>query len=97
LLLFVLSHFTTPSHPFYYSISQISAIPLFLDKLSGVGAVPSSLLLKEDIIRIPVELINNNIPIGILQNSKKQYISATKKLFLQILKEELSLLNRTTL
>jgi DNA-binding transcriptional LysR family regulator len=84
-------------NPFYYSISQISAIPLFLDKLSGVGAVPSSLPLKEDIIRIPVELINNNIPIGILQNSKNQYISATKKLFLQILKEELSLLNRTTL
>ena len=84
-------------NPFYYSISQISAIPLFLDKLSGVGAVPSSLPLKEDIIRIPVELINNNIPIGILQNSRNQYISSTKKLFLQILKEELSLLNRTTL
>ncbi|MFA9467021.1 MAG: LysR substrate-binding domain-containing protein [Velocimicrobium sp.] len=78
------------SKPFCYSISQISSIPLFAEKLSAVGVIISSLQVSRNYIRLPVDIANPFIPIGILQKSKNQYVSSTKKLFLEILKEEMT-------
>lgn len=80
-----------PNRPFCYSISQISSIPLFVEKLSGIGVVISSLQLSENFVKIPINIINPYIQIGILQQVKNHYISSTKKLFLEILKEEILL------
>lgn len=76
--------------PFFYSISQISSIPPFVQKIPSVGVVLSSLPLPAEVVTIPVHMTNPYIPIGLLQNSKKEYMSSTKKIFMQLLKEELS-------
>ncbi|MDT8715420.1 LysR family transcriptional regulator [Clostridium sp. 19966] len=79
--------------PFCYSISQISAIPHFAEKLSGIGVIISSVELPKNFIQLPFNIANPYIPIGILQKSKNQYLSSTRKLFLEILREELAIKN----
>lgn len=78
-----------PTRPFCYSISQISSIPLFVEKLLGIGVVISSLKLSENFVKIPIKIGKPYIQIGILKEGKNNYMSSTKKLFLQILKEEI--------
>lgn len=80
-----------PNRPFCYFISQISSIPSFVEKLSGIGVIISSLQLAKNFVKIPVNIVNPYIEIGILQQAKNHYMSSTKKLFLQILKEEILL------
>lgn len=80
-----------PNRPFCYSISQISSIPSFAEKLSGVGVIISSLQISENFVKIPVNIVNPYIEIGILHKVKNNYISSTKKLFLEILKKEILL------
>ncbi|MGF9909096.1 LysR family transcriptional regulator [Brevibacillus porteri] len=75
--------------PFYYSVSQISSIPSFVQEIPSVGVVPTSLLLSSDVVTLQVEMSDPYIPIGLLQKSSIENISSTKKLFLQYLKEEL--------
>ncbi|TXK81448.1 LysR family transcriptional regulator [Paenibacillus sp. N3.4] len=75
--------------PFFYSVSQISAIPSFVQNIPSVGVVLASLPLSAEVVRIPIPMTNPYIPIGLLQNSKKEYLSSTKNIFLQLLKDEL--------
>lgn len=79
------------SRPLCYSISRISSIPSLVQTLSGIGVVVSSLQLAENFVEIPVAINNPYIPIGILQKPKNHYISYTRKLFLEILREEIQL------
>ncbi|MET3210278.1 UNVERIFIED_CONTAM: DNA-binding transcriptional LysR family regulator [Paenibacillus sp. PvR008] len=80
------SHF--PSMPFLYTVSQISSIPSFVKVISSVGVVLSSLPLPDDLVTVPLQLTDPNIPIGILQNNHhQQYMSSARKLFMQLVKE----------
>lgn len=76
------------SKPFFYTVSQISSIVPFVQKIPSVGVVLSSLALSADVVTIQVHMTNPYIPIGLLQRSKKEYDSSTKKVFLQLLNEE---------
>ncbi|OOM78293.1 LysR family transcriptional regulator [Clostridium sp. BL-8] len=80
-----------PKKPFCYSVSQISSIPSFVEKLSGIGVVISSLQLSGKFVRLPISIGDPYIQIGILKQVKNHYMSSTKKLFLEILKEEILL------
>ncbi|WP_025717518.1 LysR family transcriptional regulator [Paenibacillus sp. 1-18] len=80
-----------PSMPFLYTISQISSIPSFVKTISSVGVVLSSLPLPNELVTIPLQLKDPNIPIGILQNNQdQQYMSSARKLFMQLVKEQWS-------
>ncbi|WP_226000807.1 LysR family transcriptional regulator [Paenibacillus sp. BJ-4] len=80
-----------PSMPFLYTISQISSIPSFVKTISSVGVVLSSLPLPNELVTIPLQLKDPNIPIGILQNNQdQQYMSSSRKLFMQLIKEQWS-------
>ncbi|WP_282936852.1 LysR family transcriptional regulator [Paenibacillus sp. RC67] len=76
--------------PFLYSVSQLSAIPSFVQQIPSVGAVLSSLRLPPDVVPLQVSMKDPLIQVGILQNHKKEYHSSTGSLFLQCLKEELT-------
>ncbi|WP_028548011.1 LysR family transcriptional regulator [Paenibacillus sp. UNC451MF] len=75
--------------PFLYSVSQISAIPSFVQQIPSVGAVLFSLPLPPDVVPLQVSMKDPLIPVGILQNNKTEYRSSTASLFLQCLKEKL--------
>ncbi|BBH23613.1 HTH-type transcriptional regulator YtlI [Paenibacillus baekrokdamisoli] len=75
-----------PSKPFFYTVSQISSIPSFVQNIPSVGVVLSSLPLSVGVVTIPLPMLNSYIPIGLLQRSKKEYVSSTKKIFMQLLR-----------
>ncbi|MDF2681099.1 MAG: transcriptional regulator [Brevibacillus sp.] len=80
-----------PNMPFSHTVSQLSAIPSFILAIPAVGAVLSSTPLPPETIPIPIPLAQPSIPIGILQNlHQMEYVSTTKRLFIQLVKEELS-------
>jgi DNA-binding transcriptional LysR family regulator len=77
-----------PSMPFFYTVSQISSIPTFVKTIPSVGVVLSSMPLREELVTVPLQLIDPNIPIGLLQNNHhQQYMSSARKLFIQLVKE----------
>ncbi|KJD44625.1 LysR family transcriptional regulator [Paenibacillus terrae] len=77
-----------PSMPFFYTVSQISSIPSFVKTIPSVGVVLSSLPLPDDLVTLPLQLTDPNIPIGLLQsNQHQQYMSSARKLFMQLVKE----------
>lgn len=75
--------------PFHYSVSQLSSIPVFAKQIEAVGVIVSSIPLPDDFREIDIELENPFIPIGILENIKNEYVSSSKRLFLQLLREHL--------
>ncbi|MGW8956423.1 LysR family transcriptional regulator [Paenibacillus sp. NPDC055715] len=77
-----------PSMPFFYTVSQISSIPSFVKTIPSVGVVLSSLPLPDDLVTLPLQLTDPNIPMGLLQNNQhQQYMSSARKLFMQLVKE----------
>lgn len=76
-------------NPFLYTVSQISAIPGFVRKLSTVGVVLDSTPLPSEVVKIDVELDDSSIPIGLLQLRKDEYISTVRDLLVQFVKEEI--------
>ncbi|MGG1617935.1 LysR family transcriptional regulator [Paenibacillus sp. NRS-1782] len=77
-----------PSMPFFYTVSQISSIPSFVKTIPSVGVVLSSFPLPDDLVTLPLQLADPNIPIGLLQsNQHQQYMSSARKLFMQLVKE----------
>ncbi|ADO55762.1 LysR family transcriptional regulator [Paenibacillus polymyxa] len=78
-----------PSMPFFYSVSQISSIPSFVNTIPSVGVVLSSMPLQKDLVTIPLQLTDPNIPIGLLQNNQQpQYLTSARRLFMQLVKEQ---------
>ncbi|WP_438497545.1 LysR family transcriptional regulator [Paenibacillus sp. IHBB 3054] len=78
--------------PFLYTVSQISAIAGFVQQIpSSIGAVLDSTPLPPNVVRIQVELKDSAIPVGLLQARNDEYISSSKKLLMQYIKEELEL------
>ncbi|MGD8188502.1 LysR family transcriptional regulator [Brevibacillus ginsengisoli] len=75
--------------PFCYSVSQISSIPPFVQKIPSVGVIPSSLPLTSDFVTLEVKMTEPYFPIGLLQHRHQAYISSAKNLFCECLKEEL--------
>lgn len=78
------------SKPFYYTVSQISSIPSFVRSFPSVGVVLSSVALPSGIVATPILLKNPFISIGILQSKRKKYATSSQKLFMQLIKEQLS-------
>ncbi|AJE50222.1 LysR family transcriptional regulator [Paenibacillus polymyxa] len=77
-----------PSMPFFYTVSQISSIPSFVSTIPSVGVVLSSMPLPEELVTIPFQLTDPNIPIGLLQNNQQsQYLTSARKLFMELVKE----------
>ena len=76
-----------PAQQFMYTVGQISAIPAYVQSSPSIGVVLSSTQLSQDIVSIPFSMTNPNITIGLLQNSKQDYISTTQRLFMQLLIE----------
>ncbi|MGO4695279.1 LysR family transcriptional regulator [Paenibacillus sp. 2TAB26] len=81
------SHYTET--PFLYTVSQISAIPGFVQRIPSVGAVLDSTVLPTNVVKIHVELKDSSIPVGLLQLRNTEYNSSSKNLFMQYVKEEL--------
>lgn len=76
--------------PSLITISQISAIPLFIRHTSSIGVVLESTPLPEDMVRIAVTLDEPFIPIGLLQLRSHEYLATTsRKLFMQLVKQEI--------
>ncbi|MGR6762173.1 LysR family transcriptional regulator [Paenibacillus sp. T2-29] len=76
------------SMPFFYTVSQISSIPSFVSTIPSVGVVLSSMPLPEELVTIPFQLTDPNIPIGLLQNNQQsQYLTSARKLFMELVKE----------
>ncbi|HEY2494042.1 MAG TPA: LysR family transcriptional regulator [Paenibacillus sp.] len=76
--------------PFLYTASQISAIPGFVQRIPSVGAVLNSTPLPPDVVSIRVELKDFFIPVGLLQSRNDEYVSSSKNLLMQYIKEEIS-------
>ncbi|MFT9368841.1 LysR family transcriptional regulator [Paenibacillus polymyxa] len=77
------------SMPFFYTVSQISSIPSFVSTIPSVGVVLSSMPLPEELVTIPFQLTDPNIPIGLLQNNQHpQYLTSARRLFMQLVKEQ---------
>ncbi|MDN4086091.1 LysR family transcriptional regulator [Paenibacillus polymyxa] len=77
-----------PSMPFFYTVSQISSIPSFVHTFPSVGVVLSSMPLQKDLVTIPLQLTDPNIPIGLLQNNQHpQYLTSAQRLFMQLVKK----------
>ncbi|MEJ3717319.1 LysR family transcriptional regulator [Paenibacillus polymyxa] len=77
------------SMPFFYTVSQISSIPSFVSTIPSVGVVLSSMPLPEELVTIPFQLTDPNIPIGLLQNNQQsQYLTSARRLFMQLVKEQ---------
>ncbi|WOZ40032.1 LysR family transcriptional regulator [Paenibacillus polymyxa] len=77
-----------PAMPFFYTVSQISYIPSFVHTISSVGVVLSSMPLQKDLVTIPLQLTDPNIPIGLLQNNQHpQYLTSAQRLFMQLVKK----------
>ncbi|NOU85557.1 LysR family transcriptional regulator [Paenibacillus sp. LMG 31460] len=81
------SHYTET--PFLYTVSQISAIPGFVQRIPSVGAVLDSTALPPNVMKIHVELKDSSIPVGLLQLRNTEYTSSSKNLLMQYVKEEL--------
>ncbi|MCV9950823.1 LysR family transcriptional regulator [Paenibacillus sp. BT-177] len=78
-----------PSMPFFYTVSQISSIPSFVNTFPSVGVVLSSMPLQKDLVAIPLQLTDPNIPIGLLQNNQHpQYLTSARRLFMQLVKKQ---------
>ncbi|MWC28823.1 LysR family transcriptional regulator [Paenibacillus sp. MMS18-CY102] len=76
--------------PLLYNVSQISAIPRFVQQLPGsVGAVLASTPLPEGIKQLKVALRDPAISVGMLQLRNASYRSSSSKLLMSLIKEEL--------
>lgn len=75
--------------PFLHTVSQISAIAGFVQQITVVGAVLESTPLPPNVVRLPVELKDAAIPIGLLQSRNVGYPSSSKKLLMHYVQEEL--------
>ncbi|BBI33310.1 LysR family transcriptional regulator [Cohnella abietis] len=78
--------------PFLHTVSQISAIPGFVQRIPAVGVVLDSTELPPNVMKIEVELKDSTIPIGLLQLRNQEYISSSKNLLMQYIKEEINLI-----
>jgi len=81
------SHLITP---FFHSISQISAIPEVIQQTDFIGVVLLSTPLPDGVVKIPVKLKNPFLPIGILSRRNTKYLSESRQLFLNCIKEEIT-------
>ncbi|MHA6529639.1 LysR family transcriptional regulator [Paenibacillus sp. BAC0078] len=73
--------------PHLYTVSQISSIPGFVQRIPSVGAVLNSTPLPPEVVRIPVELTGSTIPVGLLQLRNFEYMSSSRKLLMQHIRE----------
>lgn len=76
--------------PWLYTVSQISAIPQFVRSLSAVGAVLDSTPIPPETVRIPVDLQDTLLPVGILQLGSVTHPSSSVKLLMNYVTEELN-------
>ncbi|WP_338552212.1 LysR family transcriptional regulator [Paenibacillus sp. KS-LC4] len=81
--------------PMLHTVSQISAIPAFIQQTDTVGAVLTSTELSPNLVTLDVKLQDASIPIGLLQSRKEVYTATTKQQMIQSIKEELSLVKIT--
>ncbi|MGO4374392.1 LysR family transcriptional regulator substrate-binding protein, partial [Paenibacillus sp. MCAF20] len=73
------------------TVNQISAIPYFIRQTAAVGVVLDSTLLPPDVVRVEVEMNESTIQVGLLQLRKDEYISASKKLLMKLITEQITL------
>ncbi|MFP3420485.1 MULTISPECIES: LysR family transcriptional regulator [Bacillus] len=75
--------------PFTYTISQISAIPPFLKEFPSVGVVLSSTPLSDEFVKVPIEMEDPFIPIGILSHKEPHlFLKNTKQLLLDLFRQK---------
>lgn len=77
------------AEPFFYTVSQLSSIPGFIQRIPAIGVIVESVRVNSDLVQLPLEISDPFIPVGILQDKKKEYMSATKELFIRFVREEL--------
>lgn len=67
----------------FYTMSQLSLIPLYAERLNGIGIVPSSLRIDSSYIRLPFPALDHPIQIGILQPRHIKYNSGIQQIFVE--------------
>ncbi|WP_341278683.1 LysR family transcriptional regulator [Paenibacillus sp. FSL H8-0537] len=77
--------------PLLHTISQISAIPAFIQQTAAIGVVLASTQLAPNLVALDVQLKDASIPIGLLQLRNEAYASTSKHQLMRFIKEELSL------
>lgn len=83
-----LSRYETTPH--LHRVTQISAIPYFIQQTSAIGVVLDSTPLPPEIQRINVIWDASLIPVGFLQLHGREYSTASsKRLLMQFIKEEI--------
>lgn len=69
--------------PLFYTINQLSLIPLYAERLNGIGIVPSSLHVDAEYTRLPFPALDHCLQIGILQPRHIKYNSGIQQLFVE--------------
>ncbi|OPA80967.1 LysR family transcriptional regulator [Paenibacillus selenitireducens] len=82
-----LSRYSTT--PLMHTVSQISAIPNFVQQLPMVGAVLDSTPLPPGLTKLTVEWTDHTIPVGLLQLRNHAFISTSQTLLMEIIKDEI--------
>ncbi|ALS00091.1 hypothetical protein ATZ33_01440 [Enterococcus silesiacus] len=76
--------------PFHYSVGQLSNVSNFIHEFPSIGVVSSSVVLKDDVFKLPIDGIKSMISIGIYSKKEDiQYLSKSKQLILKLIRESL--------
>lgn len=74
---------TYEQEPLFYTLNQLSLIPLYAEQLNGIGIVPSSLHIDSGYTCLPFPVLDNPLNIGILQLRSMKYSSGIQQLFIE--------------
>ncbi|MDQ1233387.1 DNA-binding transcriptional LysR family regulator [Paenibacillus sp. SORGH_AS306] len=74
---------TYEQEPLFYTINQLSLIPLYAEQLNGIGIVPSSLSVDDTYTVLPFPSVDHHLQIGILQPRRIKYNSGMQQLFVE--------------
>ncbi|WP_042162990.1 LysR family transcriptional regulator [Paenibacillus gorillae] len=78
-----------PSRPLTHTVTQLSLLPSFVQGCSWISATLASLPLPDGIQRLDVSLADPTISIGLLHQREPNYLSATKRSVIELIKEQL--------
>ncbi|GGG54763.1 LysR family transcriptional regulator [Paenibacillus radicis (ex Gao et al. 2016)] len=80
-----------PSRPLTHTVTQLSLLPSFVQGCNWVGATLASLPLPNGIQRLDVLLAEPEISIGILYQREPNYLSATKRSVIELIREQIGI------
>ncbi|MFF2090518.1 LysR family transcriptional regulator [Paenibacillus sp. NPDC058174] len=78
-----------PSRPLTHTVTQLSLLPSFVQGSSRIGATLASLPLPSGVTKLDVLMREPHISIGLLHRREPNYLSATKRSVIELIKEQI--------